>query len=104
MANIKQQKKRIITSEKARVRNISYKSKLRSAAKAVRVHQEAFTVYTCIKCLQNSTYFYSIIITSIILGGITRVSIKSYTFVCDHKTNRFRTIFISIFVRIFLIN
>ncbi|MCB9499224.1 MAG: 30S ribosomal protein S20 [Erysipelotrichaceae bacterium] len=41
MANIKQQKKRIITSEKARVRNISYKSKLRSAAKAVRVAVDA---------------------------------------------------------------
>jgi len=37
MANIKQQKKRILTNEKARVRNVSYKSKLRTAMKKVRV-------------------------------------------------------------------
>lgn len=40
MANIKQQKKRIITNEKARIRNVSYKSKLRTAMKAVRVAVE----------------------------------------------------------------
>ena len=37
MANIKSQKKRIKTNEKARIRNVSYKSKLRTAMKAVRV-------------------------------------------------------------------
>ncbi|MBQ9266539.1 MAG: 30S ribosomal protein S20 [Bacilli bacterium] len=37
MANIKQQKKRVLTNEKARLRNVSYKSKLRTAVKAVRV-------------------------------------------------------------------
>ncbi|HKL72709.1 MAG TPA: 30S ribosomal protein S20 [Candidatus Onthovivens sp.] len=37
MANIKQQKKRNKTNEKARIRNISYKSKLRTATKAVKV-------------------------------------------------------------------
>ena len=37
MANIKQQKKRVLTNEKARLRNVSYKSKLRTAMKAVRV-------------------------------------------------------------------
>ena len=41
MANIKQQKKRIITNEKARVRNVAYKSKLRTAMKKVRVACEA---------------------------------------------------------------
>ncbi len=40
MANIKQQKKRILTNEKSRVRNISYKSKVRTAMKAVRVAVE----------------------------------------------------------------
>jgi len=37
MANIKSQKKRIVTSEKARVRNVNYKSKVRSAIKEVRL-------------------------------------------------------------------
>lgn len=37
MANIKSQKKRIITSEKARVRNVHCKSKLRTAIKAVKL-------------------------------------------------------------------
>ena len=36
MANIKSQKKRILTNEKARIRNVAYKSKLRTAMKAVR--------------------------------------------------------------------
>ena len=40
MANIKQQKKRILTNEKSRVRNISYKSTVRTAIKAVRVAVE----------------------------------------------------------------
>lgn len=40
MANIKQQKKRILTNEKSRVRNISCKSKVRTAIKAVRVAVE----------------------------------------------------------------
>ena len=35
MANIKSQKKRIITNEKARQRNASYKSSMRTAYKAV---------------------------------------------------------------------
>lgn len=37
MANIKSQKKRILTNEKARVRNVNYKSRVRTAIKAVRV-------------------------------------------------------------------
>lgn len=41
MANIKSQKKRVITNEKARLRNVSYKSKLRTSMKAVRVAVEA---------------------------------------------------------------
>jgi small subunit ribosomal protein S20 len=40
MANIKSQKKRIITSEKARVRNVNYKSKVRTAIKNVRLDVE----------------------------------------------------------------
>ena len=35
MANIKSQKKRILTNEKARQRNASYKSSMRTAYKAV---------------------------------------------------------------------
>lgn len=35
MANIKSQKKRIITSEKARLRNASFKSQVRTASKKV---------------------------------------------------------------------
>lgn len=35
MANIKSQKKRILTNEKARLRNNSYKSELRTAIRAV---------------------------------------------------------------------
>jgi small subunit ribosomal protein S20 len=35
MANIKSQKKRIKTNEKARIRNVAYKSKLRTAIKKV---------------------------------------------------------------------
>ena len=41
MANIKSQIKRNKTNEKARVRNVSYKSKLRTAIKAVKVACEA---------------------------------------------------------------
>ena len=37
MANIKQQKKRVLTNEKARLRNVSYKSKLRTAVKSGKV-------------------------------------------------------------------
>ncbi len=41
MANIKSQIKRNKTNEKARLRNISYKSKLRTAMKAVKVACES---------------------------------------------------------------
>lgn len=41
MANIKSQKKRIKTNEKARMRNVSYKSKLRHAMKDVKVAVDA---------------------------------------------------------------
>lgn len=41
MANIKQQKKRVLTSEKSRVRNVNYKSKVRTAVKKVRLSVEA---------------------------------------------------------------
>jgi small subunit ribosomal protein S20 len=37
MANIKSQKKRIKTNEKARIRNVAYKSKLRTAIKKVSI-------------------------------------------------------------------
>jgi len=40
MANIKSQKKRIITNEKAHVRNVNYKSKVRTAIKSVRLAVE----------------------------------------------------------------
>lgn len=41
MANIKSQKKRIITAEKARIRNKAVRSELKTAVKAVRVAVEA---------------------------------------------------------------
>ncbi len=41
MANIKSQKKRIITAEKARQRNKAVRSELKTAVKAVRVAVEA---------------------------------------------------------------
>ena len=44
MANIKSQIKRNKTNEKARIRNISYKSKFRTAMKKVRVACEAKNV------------------------------------------------------------
>ena len=40
MANIKSQKKRILTNEKARVRNVHCKSKLRTAIKVVKADVE----------------------------------------------------------------
>lgn len=41
MANIKSQKKRILTNEKARVRNISFKSKVRTSVKKVEAEVKA---------------------------------------------------------------
>ncbi len=41
MANIKSQKKRIKTNEKARQRNVAYKSKMRTAMKKVRLACQA---------------------------------------------------------------
>jgi len=41
MANIKQQKKRILTNEKRRVRNISFRNSLKSAVKDVEAAVEA---------------------------------------------------------------
>ncbi|MDD4531052.1 MAG: 30S ribosomal protein S20 [Candidatus Gracilibacteria bacterium] len=40
MANIKSQKKRIITNEKSHVRNINYKSKVKTSIKAVKLDVE----------------------------------------------------------------
>ena len=40
MANIKSQKKRNLTNEKARVRNVNYKSRVRTAIKGVRLAVE----------------------------------------------------------------
>lgn len=40
MANIKSQKKRILTNEKARCRNVNYKSRVRTAIKGVRLAVE----------------------------------------------------------------
>ena len=54
MANIKQQKKRIKTNEKARIRNVSYKSKLRTAMKAVRVAVEKNDIETAKVKLTNA--------------------------------------------------
>ncbi len=64
MANIKSQKKRIKTNEKARIRNVAYKSKLRTAIKAVRV--------ACAnKDLENAKVLY-VKATSIIDRSVTK--------------------------------
>ena len=65
MANIKSQKKRIKTNEKARIRNISYKSKLRTAAKAVRVAVEAGDKVKALELLNKAN---SIIDRSVVKG------------------------------------
>jgi len=52
MANIKSQIKRNKTNEKARIRNISYKSKFRTAMKKVKVACEAKDVENATKLLQ----------------------------------------------------
>lgn len=65
MANIKSQKKRIKTNEKARLRNVSYKSKLRTAMKAVRVACEKGDKALAIK-LSNKAY--SIIDRAVVKG------------------------------------
>ena len=52
MANIKQQKKRIKTNEKARIRNVSYKSKLRTAIKQVGLACEANEKEKALKLLR----------------------------------------------------
>ena len=54
MANIKSQIKRNKTNEKARLRNISYKSKLRTAMKAVRVACEGKDVEKATLALNKS--------------------------------------------------
>ncbi len=51
MANIKSQIKRNKTNEKARIRNISYKSKFRTAMKKVRVACEAKNIEEANKSL-----------------------------------------------------
>ena len=65
MANIKSQKKRNKTNEKARIRNISYKSKLRTAAKAVRVAVEAGDKVKALELLNKAN---SIIDRSVVKG------------------------------------
>lgn len=69
MANIKSQKKRIITSEKARIRNVSYRSKLRTAIKNVRVACEAGKVEDAKKALLKA---YSVIDRSVSKGIQTK--------------------------------
>ena len=65
MANIKQQKKRVLTNEKARLRNISYKSKLRTAVKAVRVAVAANDLEKATAALNKA---FSIIDRSVVKG------------------------------------
>ena len=52
MANIKSQIKRNKTNEKARIRNVSYKSKLRTAIKQVRLACEANDKEKALKLLR----------------------------------------------------
>ena len=65
MANIKSQKKRIITNEKARIRNVSYKSKLRTAMKSVKVAVEAKDEA---KAKENLVKAFSIIDRAVVKG------------------------------------
>ncbi len=65
MANIKQQKKRVLTNEKARLRNVSYKSKLRTAVKAVRVAVAANDLEKATAALNKA---FSIIDRSVVKG------------------------------------
>lgn len=51
MANIKSQKKRIVTNEKARVRNISFKSKVRTSMKKVEAAVKAGNKDEAVKLL-----------------------------------------------------
>lgn len=55
MANIKQQKKRIVTNEKARIRNISYKSRVRTAMKKVEAAVKAGNKEDAVKLLNVAT-------------------------------------------------
>ena len=71
MANIKQQKKRIKTNEKARIRNVSYKSKLRTAMKAVRVAVEKNDIETAKTKLTNA---FSIIYRAVSKGIVHKAT------------------------------
>lgn len=65
MANIKQQKKRVLTNEKARLRNVSYKSKLKTAVKAVKVAVAANDLEKATAALNKA---FSIIDRSVVKG------------------------------------
>ena len=69
MANIKSQKKRIKTNEKARIRNVAYISKLRTAVKAVRVACEKNDVAAATAAYKKAT---SIIDRAVIKGIETK--------------------------------
>ncbi|MEH0110834.1 30S ribosomal protein S20 [Tersicoccus sp. MR15.9] len=55
MANIKSQKKRILTNEKARLRNNSYKSELRTAIRAVHTALTAGDKEAATTALKNAS-------------------------------------------------
>ncbi|OMH37049.1 30S ribosomal protein S20 [Tersicoccus sp. Bi-70] len=55
MANIKSQKKRILTNEKARLRNNSYKSELRTAIRAVHTALTAGDKEAATSALKNAS-------------------------------------------------
>ena len=65
MANIKSQIKRNKTNEKARLRNISYKSKLRTAMKQVRLACEAKDLEKATSSLKKA---FSIIDRAVVKG------------------------------------
>ncbi|MCL1991215.1 MAG: 30S ribosomal protein S20 [Defluviitaleaceae bacterium] len=54
MANIKSQKKRIITNEKRRQANVSVRTSMRSAVKAVEAAIEAKDVEAAVKAYNNA--------------------------------------------------
>ncbi len=69
MANIKSQKKRILTNEKARVANSSLKSTMRTAIKDVKTAVTEKNVESAVACLNKAV---SLIDKSVSAGRLTK--------------------------------
>lgn len=71
MANIKSQKKRILTNEKARIRNVAYKSKVKTAMKKVYVAVEAKDLANAEASLKAA---FSVLDRAVVKGILTRAT------------------------------